>query len=113
MEDRLSVRIKYQEKLDWLRSFVVELFLQLIFLFFFFFSLHKLSQIATMFRDTIRNDLNEFMKKYDEYSERYFALLPVLGKKAVLVWCMKEGLIGSSNVCPKCGKSMELRERTG
>ncbi|GFW03376.1 hypothetical protein TNCV_4939091 [Trichonephila clavipes] len=40
-------------------------------------------------------------------------MLPVLGKKAVLEWCMKEGLIGSSYVCPKCGKSMELRERTG
>ncbi|GFY34469.1 uncharacterized protein TNCV_2821551 [Trichonephila clavipes] len=38
-------------------------------------------------------------------------MLPVLGKKAVLEWCMKEGLIGSSYVCPKCGKSMELRER--
>ncbi|GFW77503.1 uncharacterized protein TNCV_2498951 [Trichonephila clavipes] len=25
---------------------------------------------------------------------------------------VKEGLIGSSYVCPKCGKSMELRERT-
>ncbi|GFW48701.1 hypothetical protein TNCV_4242821 [Trichonephila clavipes] len=39
-------------------------------------------------------------------------MLPVLGKKAVLEWCMKEGLIGSSYVCPKCKKSMELRERT-
>ncbi|GFX29512.1 hypothetical protein TNCV_4775861 [Trichonephila clavipes] len=39
-------------------------------------------------------------------------MLPVLGKKAVLEWCMKEGLIGSSYACPKCGKSMELRERT-
>ncbi|GFX34308.1 hypothetical protein TNCV_3226551 [Trichonephila clavipes] len=38
-------------------------------------------------------------------------MLPVLGKKGVLEWCMKEGLIGSSYVCPKCGKSMELRER--
>ncbi|GFW80256.1 hypothetical protein TNCV_65881 [Trichonephila clavipes] len=38
-------------------------------------------------------------------------MLPVLGKKAVLEWCMKEGLIGSSYGCPKCGKSMELRER--
>ncbi|GFT73623.1 hypothetical protein TNCV_3096481 [Trichonephila clavipes] len=38
-------------------------------------------------------------------------MLPVLGKKAVLEWCMK-GLIGSSYACPKCGKSMELRERT-
>ncbi|GFY27720.1 hypothetical protein TNCV_241861 [Trichonephila clavipes] len=40
-------------------------------------------------------------------------MLPVLGKKAFLEWCMKEGLIGSSYVCPKCGKSMELRERMG
>ncbi|GFV56353.1 hypothetical protein TNCV_4674711 [Trichonephila clavipes] len=41
-------------------------------------------------------------------------MLPVLGKKAVLEFCMwKEGLIESSYVCPKCGKSMELRERTG
>ncbi|GFX63715.1 hypothetical protein TNCV_215151 [Trichonephila clavipes] len=40
-------------------------------------------------------------------------MLPVLGKKDVLEWCMKEGLIGSSYVCPKCGKSIELRERTG
>ncbi|GFT78714.1 hypothetical protein TNCV_1805221 [Trichonephila clavipes] len=40
----------------------------------------------------------------------FFAMLPVLGKKAVLEWCMK-GLIGSY-VCPKCGKSMELREIT-
>ncbi|GFS58955.1 hypothetical protein TNCV_68801 [Trichonephila clavipes] len=39
-------------------------------------------------------------------------MLPVLGKKAVLEWCKKEGLIGSSYVCPKCGKNMELRERT-
>ncbi|GFY19818.1 mitotic-spindle organizing protein 2A [Trichonephila clavipes] len=39
--------------------------------------------------------------------------LPVFGKKAVLEWCMKEGLIASSYVCPKCGKPMELRERTG
>ncbi|GFW16651.1 hypothetical protein TNCV_2352731 [Trichonephila clavipes] len=43
----------------------------------------------------------------------FFAMLPVLGKKAVLEWCMKEGLIGSSYACPKCGKSMQLRERTG
>ncbi|GFW03428.1 hypothetical protein TNCV_1739781 [Trichonephila clavipes] len=39
-------------------------------------------------------------------------MLPVLGKKAVLEWCVKEVLIGSSYGCPKCGKSMELRERT-
>ncbi|GFX39300.1 hypothetical protein TNCV_3860231 [Trichonephila clavipes] len=39
-------------------------------------------------------------------------MLPVLGKKAVLEWCMEEGLIGSSYVCPKCGKSMGKKERT-
>ncbi|GFV22886.1 hypothetical protein TNCV_4303781 [Trichonephila clavipes] len=32
-------------------------------------------------------------------------MFPVLGKKAVLEWFLKEGLIGSSYVCPKCGKS--------
>ncbi|GFS82091.1 hypothetical protein TNCV_4505241 [Trichonephila clavipes] len=32
-------------------------------------------------------------------------MLPVLGKKAVLEWCMKEALIGSSYGCPKCGKN--------
>ncbi|XP_035221233.1 uncharacterized protein LOC118194152 [Stegodyphus dumicola] len=40
-------------------------------------------------------------------------MLPALGKKAVLEWCMKEGLIPSSYACPKCGKSMKLRERKG
>ncbi|GFW24293.1 phosphatase and actin regulator 2 [Trichonephila clavipes] len=34
-------------------------------------------------------------------------MLPVLGKKAVLEWCMEEGLIGSSYVCPKCGKKAD------
>ncbi|GFT34389.1 hypothetical protein TNCV_2648721 [Trichonephila clavipes] len=37
-------------------------------------------------------------------------MLPMLGKKAVLEWCMKEGLIGPSYVCPKCGKSIELKK---
>ncbi|GFU38829.1 mitotic-spindle organizing protein 2A [Trichonephila clavipes] len=66
-----------------------------------------------MSNDAVRIILNECMQKYDEYSERFFALLPVFGKKAVLEWCMKEGLIASSYICPKCGKPMELRERTG
>ncbi|GFV00797.1 retrovirus-related Pol polyprotein from transposon 297 [Trichonephila clavipes] len=30
-------------------------------------------------------------------------MFPVLGKKAVLEWCLKEGLIGSSYVCGKNG----------
>ncbi|GFU65113.1 hypothetical protein TNCV_1163011 [Trichonephila clavipes] len=36
--------------------------------------------------DAVRINLNECMQKYDEYSERFFALLPVFGKKAVLEW---------------------------
>ncbi|GFY27684.1 hypothetical protein TNCV_241521 [Trichonephila clavipes] len=67
--------------------------------------------MTMMSNDGVRINLNECMQKYDEYSERFFALLPVFGKKAVLEWCTKEGLIGSSYVCPKCGKSMELREK--
>ncbi|GFT71583.1 hypothetical protein TNCV_1055981 [Trichonephila clavipes] len=66
-----------------------------------------------MSSDTIRNNLNECMKMYDYYSERLFALLLVLGKKATLEFCMKEGSIGSSYVCPNCGQRMELTERTG
>ncbi|GFS76776.1 hypothetical protein TNCV_4423881 [Trichonephila clavipes] len=31
-------------------------------------------------------------------------MLPVIGKKAVLEWCMKEGLFGSSYACPECRK---------
>ncbi|GFU67343.1 hypothetical protein TNCV_1746331, partial [Trichonephila clavipes] len=38
--------------------------------------------------EVIRNNLNECMEKYDEYSERFFAMLHVLGKKAVLERCM-------------------------
>ncbi|GFU21164.1 uncharacterized protein TNCV_5115611 [Trichonephila clavipes] len=66
-----------------------------------------------MSSDAVRINLNECMQKYDEYSERFFALLLVFGKKAVLEWCMKEGFIASSYLCPKYGKPMELRERTG
>ncbi|GFW97084.1 hypothetical protein TNCV_2697061 [Trichonephila clavipes] len=40
-------------------------------------------------------------------------MLPVLGKKAGLEWCMKEGLLRSSYVCPKCGKSMERKNGSG
>ncbi|GFV60798.1 hypothetical protein TNCV_3169881 [Trichonephila clavipes] len=67
-----------------------------------------------MYSDAVRINLNECMKNYDYYIVKgFFAMLPVLGKKAVLEWSMKEGLIGSSYVCPKWGKSIEFRERTG
>ncbi|PRD22663.1 UNVERIFIED_CONTAM: hypothetical protein NCL1_48515 [Trichonephila clavipes] len=35
-----------------------------------------------MSSDAVRINLNECMQKYDEYSERFFALLPVFGKKS-------------------------------
>ncbi|GFV78708.1 hypothetical protein TNCV_961651 [Trichonephila clavipes] len=38
-------------------------------------------------------------------------MLPVLGKKAVLEWCMEEGLIGSSYVCQEMWKKYG-KERT-
>ncbi|GFX52850.1 DDE_Tnp_IS1595 domain-containing protein [Trichonephila clavipes] len=66
-----------------------------------------------MSSDAVRFNLNECMQKYDEYSEKCFALLLEFGKKAVLESCIKEGLIAFSYVCPKCRKRMELRERTG
>ncbi|GFX71435.1 hypothetical protein TNCV_2694231 [Trichonephila clavipes] len=59
-----------------------------------------------MSSDANIENMKECMKKYNEYSERFVALLPVLGKKTVLEWCLKV-LIGSSYVCPKCGKRME------
>ncbi|GFW95249.1 hypothetical protein TNCV_314511 [Trichonephila clavipes] len=73
---------------------------------------NKFEKISMMSSNAVRINLNECMQKYDESSERFSALLPVFGKKVVLEWCMK-GLIASSYVCPKCGKPMELRERTG
>ncbi|GFX62067.1 uncharacterized protein TNCV_2227931 [Trichonephila clavipes] len=64
--------------------------------------------------DAIRENLNECTRKSTmNILKSFFALLPVRGKKAVLEWCMKEGLIGSSYQCPKCGKRTELRERMG
>ncbi|GFW14322.1 hypothetical protein TNCV_1365771 [Trichonephila clavipes] len=50
-----------------------------------------LPPLASMSSDAIRNNCNGYMKTYDECSEKVFALLPVLGKKAVLDWCIKEG----------------------
>ncbi|GFV09145.1 hypothetical protein TNCV_2430271 [Trichonephila clavipes] len=67
--------------------------------------IYTYDNLASMSSDAIRNNCNGYMKTYDECSEKVFALLPVLGKKAVLDWCIKEGLIGSSYVCPKCGES--------
>ncbi|GFS94442.1 hypothetical protein TNCV_2014671 [Trichonephila clavipes] len=76
----------------------------------FAFVLHKFSQIDTVSNDAIRENLNEYMKKY-EYSETFCAMLPVLGKSGIrmvherkfdwIIICMSE----------KCGKSIEFKER--
>ncbi|GFW26849.1 uncharacterized protein TNCV_1376921 [Trichonephila clavipes] len=53
--------------------------------------------IVTMTSDDIRWNLKECMKKHDDYSETLLAIMPVLGKKAVLECSIKEGLVGSSH----------------
>ncbi|GFV97722.1 uncharacterized protein TNCV_2313081 [Trichonephila clavipes] len=46
-----------------------------------------------------------------EYTLEYFTLLDARGKKELIEWCMKEGLIASSYECPKCNEQMGLNER--
>ncbi|GFW21225.1 hypothetical protein TNCV_3774361 [Trichonephila clavipes] len=66
-----------------------------------------------MSNDAVRINLIECMQKYDEYSERFLPCCLCLKESCVRMVYVKEGLIASSYVCPKCGKPMELRERTG
>ena len=56
-------------------------------------------------------DLSEVFRSKREYSEDFFVLLPCFGKRAVLEWFMKEGMIASKRVCPVCGCDMQLKER--
>ncbi|GFU27521.1 uncharacterized protein TNCV_282551 [Trichonephila clavipes] len=46
-----------------------------------------------------------------EYMLEFFMLLNARGKKELIEWCMKEGLIASSYECPKCNEQMGLNER--
>ncbi|GFS54720.1 uncharacterized protein TNCV_2749751 [Trichonephila clavipes] len=46
-----------------------------------------------------------------EYTLDFFTLLNARGKKELIEWCMKEGLIASSYECPKCNEQMGLNER--
>ncbi|GFX46582.1 uncharacterized protein TNCV_4550211 [Trichonephila clavipes] len=46
-----------------------------------------------------------------EYTLEFFTLLNARGKKKLIEWCMKEGLIASSYECPKCNEQMGLNER--
>ncbi|GFV50282.1 uncharacterized protein TNCV_621921 [Trichonephila clavipes] len=45
-----------------------------------------------------------------EYTLEFFTL-NARGKKELIEWCMKEGLIASSYECPKCNEQMGLNER--
>ncbi|GFX04206.1 mitotic-spindle organizing protein 2A [Trichonephila clavipes] len=45
-----------------------------------------------------------------EYTLEFFTLLNARGKKELIEWCMKEGLIASSYECPKCNEQMRLNE---
>ncbi|GFX82509.1 transposable element Tcb2 transposase [Trichonephila clavipes] len=47
----------------------------------------------------------------NEYTLEFFTLLNARGKKELIEWCMKEGLIASSYECPKCNEQMGLNER--
>ncbi|GFY24371.1 uncharacterized protein TNCV_1014201 [Trichonephila clavipes] len=46
-----------------------------------------------------------------EYTLEFLTLLDARGKKELIEWCMKEGLIASSYECPKCNEQMGLNER--
>ncbi|GFX42834.1 DUF5641 domain-containing protein [Trichonephila clavipes] len=46
-----------------------------------------------------------------EYTLEFFRLLNARGKKELIEWCMKEGLIASSYECPKCNEQIGLNER--
>ncbi|GFV97900.1 uncharacterized protein TNCV_1459061 [Trichonephila clavipes] len=46
-----------------------------------------------------------------EYTLEFFTLLNARGKKELIEWCMKEGLIASSYECPKYNEQMGLNER--
>ncbi|GFY19917.1 mitotic-spindle organizing protein 2A [Trichonephila clavipes] len=46
-----------------------------------------------------------------EYTLEFFTLLNARGKKELIEWCMKEGLIASSYECPNCNEQMRLNER--
>lgn len=50
-------------------------------------------------------------KSKNEYSEDFFVLLPCCGKREVLKWVMKEGMIARKMECCKCGSDMQLKER--
>ncbi|GFS90349.1 uncharacterized protein TNCV_4096061 [Trichonephila clavipes] len=66
-----------------------------------------------MSNDAVRIILNECMQKYDEYSERFLPCCLCLKESCVRMVYERRFDCFPSYICPKCGKPMELRERTG
>ena len=56
-------------------------------------------------------EFGEIFRSKLEYSQDFFVLLSCLGKRAVLEWFMKEGMLASKRVCPVCGCDMKLQEK--
>ena len=59
--------------------------------------------------DLFNKNVKARMSLAGAYYIAFFTLFELLGNKAVLEWCMKEGLITKRVKCPKCGCDMKLR----
>ncbi|GFV69031.1 uncharacterized protein TNCV_2928601 [Trichonephila clavipes] len=53
-------------------------------------------------RRTLRHRVGSMAACMREYTLEFFTLLNAKGKKELIEWCMKEGLIASSYEYPKC-----------
>ena len=65
--------------------------------------------VSTM--DLFTENVKARMSSADAFTLVFFILLELLGNKAVIEWCMSEGMIGKRVECPKCGCEMQLSER--
>ena len=63
--------------------------------------------------DLFSENVKARISSADAYTIAFFTNLELLGNKAVLEWCMKEGLIAKRVECPKCGCEMQLSEKSG
>ncbi|PRD28479.1 UNVERIFIED_CONTAM: hypothetical protein NCL1_32257 [Trichonephila clavipes] len=45
---------------------------------------------------------------FENCDRQFFTLLNAKGKKELIKWCMKEGLIASSYECPKCNDRHDI-----
>ncbi|XP_035230641.1 4-hydroxy-tetrahydrodipicolinate synthase-like [Stegodyphus dumicola] len=57
--------------------------------------------------------LSVMLREVSDCTCKFITLLEVQGKRAVIEWCMKVGLIATFFVCSKCGENMRFCERKG